>query len=957
VNPVADSWAAQQLTEYLTQLGASEEVCSALKTGVERAAEAFEAEAGAVVRDGAVVATIGFPQHESPPAGWGRPAIVEGAQALTGDEVVALRLLDDADPAVTRLVASTGLDPETQRRVRSGRVGEGAGGVSIATDRLTVLEDYAVDGRANPGLAAEGLHAAMSAPVWRNGVVCGSLTVASRRRDRRYGDDEREVLVAFAEHASLALTDTRNHSDAVHRALHDPLTNLPNRTLFLDRLRQAEERAARSGGCVGVLFLDLDGFKTVNDSLGHGLGDELLVGVARRLESVLRAGDTAARLGGDEFAILVEDLDADRQAVIVADRIMAALRAPFTIGGQEVAARASIGVATAGGPGSDLLRDADLAMYQAKADGRDRIVGFNGDMHAAMVERMALEGDLRRALERGELSLTFQPIVDLADGRALAAEALLRWHHPQRGSVSHRHAQDPQVVRRRAGHRPRPGRHGAGDPRPRPQVRAPGDRGGHRGRRPARPADRARLPRRAGLPLRPPAGAARAGAARGSARASGVTGRRRRCDQPGGLAPELGLLSACPLCVSPLTHQLPLDKPPVVISHSSYEIEAHEARRALAQALRDAGFEPLVDDDLVPGVEWHREIRSWLGRCWAAVILFSPHALKSEHVRSEVEILMHRRMRLGNDFPVVPVVVGKARPASLSTKRWRPSEVAALDVFRWGRDPVERIIERLEPIRTLFEASPYQNLDLRLVRELKPIDDDIVKNAARHLDMAPTDWEEGASVKLVFARRLLDAGYEQQLRAVRVLVDADPAVGRTVYRRCAPWSWIDAEAGDYVRTHSYPRSELECLGIESTSATTCERYVQRADWRWTSRDIDTRFSETWIEDIVRSAHEALCEALNRPLSTAKETVAADLERATRNVFLRLPADVATGKVVKSLRESYRSLGIVVLGADSEVPEHPDAIVKVHPPLDPMRESQLAAADERIEDDITRLERV
>jgi diguanylate cyclase (GGDEF)-like protein len=488
VSSLPYSWAAQQLAEYLTRLGTADDVDSALRTGIERAAEALEAEAGAVVRGGAVVATIGFPAGGPPPADWGRPgersaevpglgtvaavgapldddghdwvalardgerfsveeaallrgmaralaqtvrmlelvgslrsrqellerlaeiqlsivhrtdldalldAIVDGAQALTGDEVVALRLLDDDDPTVTRLVAHAGVDPED-----------------------------------------DGLRATMSAPVWRNGIECGSLTVGSRHPGRRYGDDEREVLVAFAKHASLALTDARNHSDAVHRALHDPLTNLPNRALFLDRLRLAQERAARSGGAVGVLFLDLDGFKTVNDSLGHGRGDELLVAVAERLAGALRAGDTAARIGGDEFAILVEALAVEHEAVVVADRVMAALRAPFALDGQKLAVRASIGIATARVPGGDLLRDADLAMYQAKAQGRDRVVGFDSEMHAAMVARMALEADLRRALERDELYLAFQPIVDLADGSPIAAEALLRWRHPHRDGIT-----------------------------------------------------------------------------------------------------------------------------------------------------------------------------------------------------------------------------------------------------------------------------------------------------------------------------------------------------------------------------------------------------------------------------------------------------------------------------------------------------------------------------------------
>ena len=146
-------------------------------------------------------------------------------------------------------------------------------------------------------------------------------------------------MVAFAEHASLALTDAHNHADAVHRALHDPLTELPNRSLFVDRLRQAEQRAVRSGTAVGVLFLDLDGFKTINDSLGHARGDELLIAVAARLSEALRAGDTAARLGGDEFSVLIDGLTDEREAVLVAQRMLDALRTPVDLGGHAVTVR------------------------------------------------------------------------------------------------------------------------------------------------------------------------------------------------------------------------------------------------------------------------------------------------------------------------------------------------------------------------------------------------------------------------------------------------------------------------------------------------------------------------------------------------------------------------------------------------------------------------------------------
>ncbi len=353
--------------------------------------------------------------------------IVAGAGELIGAEVVSLRLVDEDDPTTIRLSASVGISEETRQSIAVRRVGE-TQIRSALSGGLLVIED--TTGITDPTIVNEHLTALMSAPVFRNGLVCGVLNVASRAPGRRYGIDERDVLLAFAEHTSLALTDARNHSDAVHRALHDALTNLPNRSLLLDRLRQAEQRAARRQSAVGVLFIDLDGFKGINDSLGHHGGDELLIAVAERLSRALRAPDTAARIGGDEFAVLVDDLHDERDAVIVANRMLEALREPVTLAGQELTVRASIGVATARGPGGDLLRDADVAMYQAKNQGRDRVVSFDAGMHAAMIAGVALENDLRRALTNGEFWLAYQPIVDLETGRPHAAEALLRWKHP-----------------------------------------------------------------------------------------------------------------------------------------------------------------------------------------------------------------------------------------------------------------------------------------------------------------------------------------------------------------------------------------------------------------------------------------------------------------------------------------------------------------------------------------------
>jgi diguanylate cyclase (GGDEF)-like protein/PAS domain S-box-containing protein len=226
----------------------------------------------------------------------------------------------------------------------------------------------------------------------------------------------------------------------LHDALHDPLTGLPNRTLYLDRLGQAlARRRRREQYHFAVLFLDLDRFKLVNDSLGHLAGDALLVGLARRLAACLRHQDTVARLGGDEFAILLDDIDDTREATRVVERIQEELRNPFVLDGHEVFSTASIGI-TFGGPEErtpdELLRDADTAMYRAKALGRDRHEIFDAAMHARAVAALTLETDLRRGLERGELRLAYQPIVSLEGGGTVGLEALVRWRHPERGLLT-----------------------------------------------------------------------------------------------------------------------------------------------------------------------------------------------------------------------------------------------------------------------------------------------------------------------------------------------------------------------------------------------------------------------------------------------------------------------------------------------------------------------------------------
>ncbi|GAB1541017.1 hypothetical protein NUACC21_36860 [Scytonema sp. NUACC21] len=232
----------------------------------------------------------------------------------------------------------------------------------------------------------------------------------------------------------------RVESQLHHDAFHDTLTGLPNRALFMERLKCAVEQAKQQEDYLfAVLFLDLDGFKVINDSLGHLLGDQFLIAIASRLKVCLGPRDTVARLGGDEFTVLLEGLQDVRDALCFADQIQQALSLPFYLDGQEVFSTASIGIALSEigyDRPEDVLRDADTAMYQAKALGRARYKLFNSDMYTNAVARLQLETDLRRAIDRQEFRVYYQPIISLASGRMTAFEALLRWQHPERGFVS-----------------------------------------------------------------------------------------------------------------------------------------------------------------------------------------------------------------------------------------------------------------------------------------------------------------------------------------------------------------------------------------------------------------------------------------------------------------------------------------------------------------------------------------
>lgn len=229
----------------------------------------------------------------------------------------------------------------------------------------------------------------------------------------------------------------RQEEELLHNALYDTLTGLPNRSLFVDRTAFLESRRLRNADYgFAVLFIDLDRFKTVNESLGHTAGDALLRAVARRLEGCLRTGDTVARFGGDEFVMLVDDVRDPTVPAALAEAVKAALAEPFDIADTEVYTSASIGITLSGGgaqESGELIRDAETAMFRAKESGRSRAELFDADMHVTAVTTLRTEAELRRAIERGELEPHYQPVVSLESGRVVSCEALVRWNHPERG--------------------------------------------------------------------------------------------------------------------------------------------------------------------------------------------------------------------------------------------------------------------------------------------------------------------------------------------------------------------------------------------------------------------------------------------------------------------------------------------------------------------------------------------
>jgi diguanylate cyclase (GGDEF)-like protein len=285
--------------------------------------------------------------------------------------------------------------------------------------------------------------------VCRDRRTTGAVCVADPDSARAWTQDELLLLADLAEAMCTELDLRREvvirrdtQEALVHITLHDELTGLPNRAYLSERLRNAITRAQRDPTSqFAVLFLDLDRFKIVNDSIGHHGGDGMLVAVAERLAGVLRPEDTVARMGGDEFAILLEGLSGSDDARIVAERIQIALSRPIDLGGYEVYTSASIGIVLSSSSflatehPEHLLRNADMAMYRAKSGGPAGHALFDRAMHRDALARLQLETDLRHALERGEFRLVYQPVISLRTGRIVGAEALIRWQHPERGLV------------------------------------------------------------------------------------------------------------------------------------------------------------------------------------------------------------------------------------------------------------------------------------------------------------------------------------------------------------------------------------------------------------------------------------------------------------------------------------------------------------------------------------------
>jgi diguanylate cyclase (GGDEF)-like protein len=353
--------------------------------------------------------------------------ISAGASELLEESIAAIAVIDPDGSEQVFAISNVGLPPGTAERQQSEQEYDSAARRAMQEESLVAIEDFQAHPNMMPVLLKAGIESAVAAPVRVSDQIAGAIVVASRVRGRSFSDAERETLVAYADHAGLALTDARL-SDQVERALHDPLTGLPNRTFVADLLAEQLKREEKPA----LISLDLDEFRAINDRVGHAAADRVLIELAARLRKYAAPGGIVARLEGDAFAVVCTREDAEA----LTDGLLELVAEPFDIDGRELRTTVSVGVDTSGDDAEQMLRDADLAMYRAKSEGGARIVGFEPGMHTELVKRLELQDDLARALEEGEIITHFQPKVDLRSARVIGVEALVRWNHPERGLVS-----------------------------------------------------------------------------------------------------------------------------------------------------------------------------------------------------------------------------------------------------------------------------------------------------------------------------------------------------------------------------------------------------------------------------------------------------------------------------------------------------------------------------------------
>ena len=376
-------------------------------------------------------------------AGLGLQALLQDAVAVTADLLEVryssvLELLPDGEQLLLRAGAGWEDDVIGTATVPAGHGSQA--GFGLVAGVPVIVRDLAQDSRFTPSrlLLERGVVAGMNVPILAEARSYGVLS-AHTTRPRDFNADETNFLQSVANVLGAAIERDAAEERTRYKALHDPLTGLPNRALFLDRLEHGLARSRRWPSVLAVLFLDLDRFKLINDSMGHDCGDQLLITVAERLAGAIRPGDTVARLGGDEFTILCDDLEDADQAVEIATRVAEAVERPLRLEDSEVVMTTSVGIAIASDSDqrpAQLLRDADAAMYRAKGGGKARCEIFDEDMRVRTMERLTMESALRHAVERDELRLLYQPQIQLETGKIVGVEALVRWQHPERGTVS-----------------------------------------------------------------------------------------------------------------------------------------------------------------------------------------------------------------------------------------------------------------------------------------------------------------------------------------------------------------------------------------------------------------------------------------------------------------------------------------------------------------------------------------